>query len=122
MCKILFTLGVLLGLVGPTVAQKPELINLRVLYAGPSTTPRGRAFAKFLQKHFAKALAVERSKFDPPQAASFDVVLLDWSQNERPEKPIPPLGPKQDWVKPTVLLGSAGLLLAQAWEIHGTIG
>jgi hypothetical protein len=99
---------------------KPQALS--VLYVGNAATPRGREYAAFLQKHFRKAAAAERNGFDPKQAAAFDVVLLDWSQGERPEKPMSPLGPREAWDKPTVLLGSAGLLLAEAWDIHGGIG
>jgi hypothetical protein len=114
--------AVLIGLVEPAVAQEPKTIDLRVLYVGATTTQRGRAYAKFLQGHFRNAAAKERNGFDPQQAAAFDVVLLDWSQSERPAKPMSPLGTRETWNKPTVLLGSAGLLLAPAWDIHGAIG
>jgi len=89
-----------------------------------SATPRGKAYARFLQQHFRQAEAAERNGFDPRLATAFDVVLLDRSQDERPKrlKPSSPLGPLQAWAKPTVLLGGAGLLLAEAWEVHGTIG
>jgi hypothetical protein len=113
---------VLLGLAGWCPAQKPEKVNLRVLYVGNSTTPRGKAYAQFLETHFRQAVATERKGFEPRQATGFDVVVLDWSQDDRPDKPTSPLGSLQEWGKPTVLLGSAGLLLAEAWEIHGTIG
>jgi hypothetical protein len=116
------TLTVLFGLVGSSAAQTSAKINLRVLYVGATTTPRGKAYSEFLQKRFRQTEATGRNGFDPRQAASFDVVLLDWSQSERPEKPMSPLGTKQAWDKPTVLLGSAGLLLAEAWQIHGAIG
>jgi hypothetical protein len=106
-----------------SLAGEPEKkTNLSVLYVGNSSMPRGRAYAEFLGKHFRKVEAVERKGFDAQRAEPFDVVVLDWSQGDRPEKPTSPLGPKKAWGKPTVLLGSAGLLLAEAWEIVGTIG
>jgi hypothetical protein len=122
MRRVGLVLIVLLSLPGWAASDGPMKIDLRVLYVGTPATPRGKAYAQFLQRHFRHAEATARQGFDPRQAAAFDVVLLDWSQNERPEKPTSPLGPLPAWDKPTVLLGSAGLLLAQAWEIHGTIG
>jgi hypothetical protein len=112
----------LLLLAGLSPAQTAEKINLRLLYVGDPTSARGQTYAEFLRQHFRHADAAQRKGFDPRRASAFDVVLLDWSQTERPDKPMSPLGPKQSWEKPTVLLGSAGLLLAEAWEIHGTIG
>jgi hypothetical protein len=123
MRQILLILSVLVFVIGTCTAQEEEKrINLRVLYVGSTATPRGKAYAQFLTKHFRQAAALERQGFDAGKAAGYDVVLLDWSQQERPEKPMSPLGSREAWGTPTVLLGSAGLLLAEAWEIHGTIG
>jgi hypothetical protein len=110
----------LLGMTGWASAQPPERSDLRVLYVGPAASPRGQAYAKFLGEQFRHAATAERDGFDPRRADAFDVVLLDWSQDERDAAP--PLGPKEKWSRPTVLLGSAGLLMAQAWEVHGAIG
>jgi hypothetical protein len=120
-----FTVGCVLPLAlaaSVAVAEEPRKQPLRVLYVGNASTPRGQAYAAFLPKHFRTAQAAERKGFDPRQAAAFDVVLLDWSQEERPGKAMSPLGPLASWDRPTVLLGSAGLLLSEAWEIHGGIG
>lgn len=105
-----------------TTAEAAEKINLSVFYVGNLSTPRGKHYTAFLGKAFRRVEAAERKGFDPRKAAEFDVVLLDWSQRDRQEKAPPPLGPKDGWNKPTVLLGSAGLLLAEAWQIHGAIG
>jgi hypothetical protein len=110
----------LLALGTVTRAGEPAKSDLRVLYVGEPSSPRGEAYAKFLAAHFRHAEAADRDGFDPGRAKAFDVVLLDWPQSEREVKS--PLGPKDSWAKPTVLLGSAGLLLAQAWEVHGAIG
>jgi hypothetical protein len=91
MRQAMLTLAVLLGLAGSGPAQSPAKLDLRVLYVGVSTTPRGKAYTQFLQKHFRQAEATERKGFDPRQASAVDVVLLDWSQSERPEKPMSPL-------------------------------
>lgn len=121
-----FTSAVLLGLAWTGVVQPPGKIELHVLYIGPSTTSRGKAYAEFLHQHFRHVEVTERRGFDPARAKTFDVVLLDWSQDEREgkwnERPASSLGPQQAWGKPTVLLGSAGLLQAEAWEVLGTIG
>src|SRR5262245_21708139 len=102
---------VLLALLGTGVsARAGEKSDLRVLYVGGASSPRGQAYAQFLAAHFRHAEAAGRDGFDPARARAFDVVLLDWSQDDRDDKL--PLGPKDTWAKPTVLLGSAGLLLA----------
>jgi hypothetical protein len=118
MRRLVFVLLVLLSSSAHTGAG--EKSDLRVLYVGTPSSPRGQAYSKFLATHFRHAEVAERAKFDPARAKAFDVVLLDWSQDDRDSKL--PLGPKDAWAKPTVLLGSAGLLLAEPWEIHGAIG
>jgi hypothetical protein len=53
-------------------------------------------------------------------------VLLDWSQSDvdlaKMAELESPLGPREKWNTPTVLLGSAGLLLAAPWELIGSYG
>jgi hypothetical protein len=105
-----------------TAADVAEKINLSVAYIGKVSTPRGQSYTAFLRKTFRRVEVADRVGFDPRKAAAFDVVLLDWSQQDRQEKSLPPLGAKDSWNKPTVLLGSTGLWLAEAWEIHGAIG
>ena len=123
MLRASILLGAVLALPAGSTAGEPEKkVGLSVLYVGNASSPRGKAYADFLGKHFRAVETAERKGFDPKRAETFDVVVLDWSQQDRPEKPASPLGPKDAWSKPTVLLGSAGLLLAQAWEIVGTIG
>ena len=120
MGRILLGTIALLGLGVGSQAGDPAKSDLRVLYVGTPSSPRGVAYAKFLAAHFRHAEAADRDGFDPGRAKGFDVVLLDWPQSEREAKP--PLGPKDAWGKPTVLLGSAGLILAKAWEVHGAVG
>jgi hypothetical protein len=113
----------MLGLALGSAAAEPEKkLAFRILYVGNASTPRGNAYAEFLRKYFRQVEAAERKGFEPRRATDFDVVLLDWSQTDRAEGTTSPLGPKEAWTKPTVLLGSAGLLLAEAWQIHGAIG
>jgi hypothetical protein len=49
--------------------------------------------------------------------------VLDWSQRDpRTKPPTSPLGKREAWGKPTVLLDSAGHLLTGAWEVRGGSG
>ena len=118
MCRLLLGFAILFGLgAGTQAADKSEL---RIMYVGTPSSPRGVSYTKFLAAHFRHVKAADREGFDPASAERFDVVLLDWPQSERETKA--PLGPMDSWAKPTVLLGSTGLLLAEAWEIHGAVG
>ena len=95
----------------------------RVLYAGNRDTPRQRAFVELLEKRFSQVDVANRETFDPAQARDADVVLLDWSQQDKRSADYKsPLGEREAWSKPTVLLGSAGLLLAGVWQIAGGSG
>jgi hypothetical protein len=107
--------------------------RLRVLYVGNKDTDRGRAYAKFLGEKFNFVGARDRNTFDPQSDFSADVVVLDWSQSdiEHPQVREPggyeshlksPLGERARWGKPTVLLGSAGHLLAAPWKTFGGSG
>jgi len=102
-----------------------ELKDLKVLYVGNATSPRAADFKAFLSTNVAKVAVANRVGFDPALASQFDVVLLDWPQpenrNEFPPKKSP-FGPREAWVKPTVLLGSAGLHMAIVWDIKGGFG
>ncbi len=107
--------------VAQTAASKP-LREMRVLYVG---NERAESYVSFLEEHVEKIEAVSRSEFQPKQASSFDVVLLDWPQGEETlemHKLKSPLGARVDWNRPTVLLGSAGLNLAVAWKLQGGAG
>jgi len=104
-----------------------------VLYLGNAGSARAREFERFLKDHFARVGVANRDGFDPRRAEGYDVVLLDWSHRDAntdgkfefpyPEKGLKsPLGERSGWSKPTVLLGSAGHLLAAAWQVHGGSG
>ena len=117
-------IGVVLTAMGSSrgIAAEPRL-PLNVLYVGNADTPRAAQFVEFLESQFERVEAVDRGKFDPADARDADVVLLDWSQRDTEvEDTVSPLGPRESWSKPTVLLGSAGLLLAGPWEIIGGAG
>jgi hypothetical protein len=107
--------------------------SLRVLYVGNKETDRGRSYATFLNETFTLAGAADRKTFDPGTAGNADVVVLDWSQadiehsNSRNASGFEsdvksPLGDRGRWGKPTVLLGSAGHLLAAPWKTFGGSG
>jgi hypothetical protein len=102
-----------------------DLRDLKVLYIG-NKTDRTEAFTAFLSKHVKSVEKAQRTDFDPARAASFDVVLLDWQQNEGTQRDFPPtkspLGARETWSKPTVLLGSAGLHMAIVWKLKGGSG
>lgn len=103
------------------LAVTETILPLRVLYIGH----RPDQFAPLLQAHFARVDTVALKEFKPSQAAGFDVVLLDWPQSGTMRGAWldgSPLGRREDWHKPTVLLGSAGLNLAVAWKLHGGSG
>ena len=96
-------------------------ISLRVLYVGHRTPE----FEHCLKAHFAKVESTRREGFKPQYANDFDVVVLDWPQSDlaRLERVgVSPLGKREEWSKPTVLLGSAGLNLAVVWKVEGGSG
>jgi hypothetical protein len=126
MRKLLLGMSLLvagLGLVSGIGEGAPVKHSLRLLFVGHPDDGRAKDFVAFLSEHFNQVEAAERAGFDPASAAEADVVLLDWSQHDpRPEKYPSPLGERDKWSKPTVLLGSAGLLLAFPWEVKGGWG
>jgi hypothetical protein len=117
------TVLALLGAGAPVGTAGEPVLPLRVLYVGDAKSPRAGDFEQFLKGRFARAQAADRGRFDPAQAREADVVLLDWSQSETDvRQAASPFGPPEGWSKPTVLLGSAGLLLAGQWQIIGGAG
>jgi hypothetical protein len=102
-----------------------ELRELKILHVG-NNRERADAFESFLTKHVQSVETISRKDFAPAGAASFDVVLLDWQQNEPGAEKFPPtkspLGEREKWAKPTVFLGSAGLNMAVVWKLKGGSG
>jgi hypothetical protein len=93
----------------------------KVLYIGH----RADEYVPFLKEHFALVDSVTREAFHSPQEKNFNVVLLDWPQSGSMQGAWlkgSPLGKREDWAKPTVLLASAGLNLAVAWKLYGGSG
>lgn len=109
---------------GPAVeGASGSPVSLHLLYVGSAKSSRGEAFAAFLKRHFAGAKVADRQGFDPAAARDADVVLFDWSQSDGDLAKTPvPLGRFEDWSKPTVLLNSAGLLVAGRWQVIGGAG
>jgi hypothetical protein len=120
-----------------TRAEAPPAgkIDLRILYLGAADGATGRAAAKaarthemvdFLRTRFADVRAADRDHFERGSERDADVVLLDWSQSEidlaQLEKLESPIGPREAWNRPLVLLGSAGLLLGVPWRLKGGFG
>lgn len=103
-------------------ASARELSELKILYVGKE---RAADYVGFLKPKVARIENRLLSNFKPTEAAAFDVILLDWPQGEETRemrKLTSPLGRREDWTKPTVLLGSAGLNLAVAWKMKGGSG
>lgn len=116
-------LGALAALSVQRSAPAQGLIPLKVLYVGEApTSARATQFTRFLQNRVSAAQGISRTEFQPARAGAFDVVLLDWPQSAKDLGKNPPLGERAAWTKPTVLLGSAGLNLAIAWQIRGGSG
>ena len=118
-------LSIVLAMVLARLCPAVELRDLKVLYVGNATNARAADFKAFLSTNVAQVTVAARAAFDPAQAGKFDVVLLDWSQSESrgefpPKKS--PLGPREAWTKPMVLLGSAGLHLSIVWDVKGGFG
>ena len=97
---------------------------LHVLYVGRlDDQKRSAEFVDFLKESFEHCTAVKRNQVVGERLRGIDVVLLDWSQQERePQHYDSPLGPLETWSIPTVLLGRAGLLIAGPWQVIGGAG
>jgi len=110
-----------MALADPSATPLP----LRILYVGNLEKSRVKDFESFLKKHFVHVSVANRKSFDMALAKDADVVLLDWQQGEGEEKFPPtrsPIGERDGWTKPMVLLGSAGLHMAALWDIKGGAG
>jgi len=105
-------------LAGPATSQ--DVLNLSVLYLGSPGSDRASAFEAFLTKHFKTVRVADRTSWDRAAADDVDVVVLDWPQKIPPTER--PLGERETWTTPTVLLGSAGLNLAVVWDVRGGSG
>jgi hypothetical protein len=109
-------------------ARNPKL---RIAFVGNAGSERTADFRTFLAQQFGDVQVVDRKTYDPKELQGADVVLLDWSQQEDGviswmDNPKAvrhcPLGERDAWHKPTVLLGDAGLNLAAIWDLVGGYG
>lgn len=105
-----------------SAAERP--IPLNVLYLGRTKdAERNEAFSEYLSSRFHKCVTEKRVDFQKELLEGIDVVIVDWPQSERiSNKSDSPIGPLEEWDKPTVFLGSAGLLMAKAWRVIGDAG
>jgi len=112
----------------PRYVSARDLQSLRVLYVGDAGSEREQAVSGFLKQYVKGIDTASRDAFQPASANDYDVVVLDWPQGPWDQGQdwgahlISPLGPREKWTKPTVLLGSAGLNLAVAWQARGGSG
>jgi hypothetical protein len=124
-CALLFLL--------PAVAipAQQAAVPLHVAFVGDLEKDRGKDFLTFLRAHHPRVDAVERKACDPARLRGVDVVILDWSQqddgviawmNDKKAPRLCPLGDLEHWERPTVLIGSAGLNVAAAWNLPGAHG
>jgi hypothetical protein len=106
------------------VGSAAELRDLKVLYLGNTNSSRAADYKAFLGTNVARVDVAERDGFKPALADAYDVVLLEWPQSGGGAFPpkTSPLGPRDAWTKPTVLLGSAGLRIATLWDVKGGFG
>ena len=112
----------LFGLTANGFSHAAELSELKVLYVG---SERSSDYVSFLKGKVALIEEKTREAFNPGDEARFDVVLFDWPQSEATREMRrlkSPLGTREAWNKPTVLLGSAGLNLAVCWKLKGGSG
>jgi hypothetical protein len=85
---------------------------------------------RFLREQFARVDPVELGTCTPEQLRTADVAVLDWPKEQGAlhwigdmrVPPLAPLGELARWDRPTVLIGSAGLNFAAAWNLPGTDG
>jgi hypothetical protein len=135
--RVHFMMVLVLAIASPAIAadDAARMRPLRVLYVGNTNTDRGRSYARFLGETFTPVRAADRKTFDPGSVGDVDVVVLDWSQSDIDHRDNvgnrasalesnlrSPLGERSRWTKPTVLLGSAGHLLAAPWKVFGGSG
>jgi hypothetical protein len=114
--------AVFLGVLFSGAVQAAELGELKVLYVGSERTSE---YVPFLKGKVGLVEARDRKDFQARDADRFDVVLLDWPQGQETRelrKLRSPLGSRDAWKTPTVLLGSAGLSLAVTWKLKGGSG
>jgi hypothetical protein len=107
-------------------------LALRVAFVG-DVEARTKEYVEHLRTCFREVQAHPHGT-KPSEFAAADVVVVDWQQqsgmkairaagaDRQARAEVCPLGAREAWQTPTVLLGSAGLNLACAWDIKGGHG
>lgn len=125
-CRFAMVIAILVALfMEPSVwGAVSDRVPLRVLYLSRDNNPaRTASFTEFLNLNFASCRTEARSDFRMEFTKDIDVVVLDWSQDERLSNKVDsPIGQLEEWTHPIVLLGSAGLLLSKPWRVIGDAG
>jgi len=104
-----------------------DRLPLRVMYVGTLDSPRGKAFVSFLGRHFATVRTAPLDRQKPVRPRDVDVVLLDRpadpAEDYDAQKPRPsPLGHREAWELPLVLLGGAVPTHTARWALKGHWG
>jgi hypothetical protein len=119
---VLVVLAVSLGAQQPDAGRaRVTPLPLDVLFIGAPDTTRSRDFLEFLGKTFRSVRFASHAEGPTSADEAIDVAVLDWSQQERDDGDAP-LGARDRWTTPTVLLGSAGLNLSSRWKLRGGWG
>lgn len=132
-----FRLLIIVLLSSSGILAAADLKNLRIVYLTDGLRPgRSEAFSAWLTPLARSFTIVTYSRTKTPTAgelAQGDVVMLDWDQaslrddtrDSWPEQAARfpnPLGKRATWGTPTVLLGSAGLMVSHTWAVAGDRG
>ncbi|MCB9879402.1 MAG: hypothetical protein H6835_17545 [Planctomycetes bacterium] len=118
------------AVLGALPAQAPNPQRVAFVAVGSVPAARALAFEQFFAQRFATVRRVGAEQIATADLADIDVVVLDWPQadgvskwmGDRSLPVVAPLGERALWRTPTVLLGSAGLNLAVAWDVRGGAG
>lgn len=93
---------------------------LAVAFIGAEDSARTDSFIEFLDESFGDSRFIPRDAVTSQALEGIDVVVLDWQQSDPSDHN--PLGERDDWTLPTVLIGSAGLNVAKTWHVRGGSG
>jgi hypothetical protein len=118
-----FAFVVLTAAASVCAQDAPERLPHKVTILGDEDK-RTEDFAALLRQRFAD-VKVEKHGVDPATLRARDVVVLDWKQSVealRKGDMHCPLGEREEWTTPAVLIGSAGLMLACCWDVLGGFG
>jgi hypothetical protein len=121
--KIIWILALIVLLI--TSSQATDLKQLKVLYIADGPAETDKSYTDFLKSSVKEAQTISRAQFKPSAADPFDVVVLQWRQSGGAAgswSQGSPLGKREEWAKPTVLLGSAGLNVAVSWKVRAGSG